>query len=64
MLLLVALSPDTALAKGFGGSSKRGGGSKKRAVSKRAKAPDSLELQLRGEHETNCAAAAKLWPVV
>ena len=63
MLLLVALLPDTALAKGFGGSSKRGGGSKKRAVSKRATAPDSLELQLRGEHETNCAAAAKLWPV-
>ena len=22
-----------------------------------------MELQLRGEHETNCAAAAKLWPV-
>ena len=45
--------------------SKRGGGSK-RAVSKRggksrgAKEPDSLELQLRGEHETNCAAAAAL----
>ena len=49
MLLLLALSPDAALAKGFGGSSKRGGGSKKRAVSKRAKAPDSLELQVRGE---------------
>ena len=68
MLLLAALSPPGALAKGFGGSSKRGGGSK-RAVSKRggksrgAKEPDSLELQLRGEHETNCAAAAALWPV-
>ena len=33
-LLLIAFSPDAALAKGFGGSSKRGDGSK-RAVSKR-----------------------------